>query len=119
MSRGEPALTAASVASRSACTAAVSGGVARERGEEEGVFLSSAGEGSHGGTSPLAVRRVPPSPSGSGEDFLFRPRRYFLSEEEVGEESAEAGKPDQQHSCQHQQDQQRHIKAFVTEKLLI
>lgn len=86
--------------------------MARERGEAEegvpekalaeGVFVTSAWEGSHGGTSPLVVQRAPLSPSGSGEDFLFRPRRYFLSGEEAGEESAQAGKPERQESRDHQ-----------------
>lgn len=70
-----------------------SGGVAWERGEmdegvpektaAEGALVSSTGEGSHSS----------PSPSGSGEDFLFKPRRCFLSEEEEGEGSGGKTRP--------------------------
>lgn len=55
----------------------------------EGIFVTSAFEGSHGGTSLLFILGALPSPSGSGEDFLFRPRRCFLSEEDGGEKSAQ------------------------------
>lgn len=55
----------------------------------EGIFVTSAVDGSHGGTSLLFILGVLPSPSGSGEDFLFRPRRCFLSEEDGGEKSAQ------------------------------
>lgn len=54
-----------------------------EKTVAEGILATSAGKGSQGGTSLLFILGAPPSPSGSGEDFLFRPRRCFLSEEEV------------------------------------
>lgn len=54
-----------------------------EKTVAEGIFATSAGKGSQGGASLLFILEAPLSPSGSGEDFLFRPRRGFLSEEEV------------------------------------
>ena len=86
------------------CAVAASGGVVREWGEmveggavenpgreAGGIFRTSEGEGSHGCPSPPFILGALPSPSGSGEAFLFMLRGCFPLSVEEEEEEEEAG----------------------------
>lgn len=88
------------------CAGAASGGVVREWGdmveggavgkpwrEDGGIFMTSEDEGSHDCPSLPFTLGALPSPSGSGEAFLFTGRACFTlsAEEEEGEGEGEGG----------------------------
>ena len=68
------------------------GGAAAPPGRAAGgIFRTSEGEGSHGCPSPPFILGALPSPSGSGEAFLFMLRGCFPLSVEEEEEEEEAG----------------------------